>query len=139
MLDYRSTRLFTRKILNQLQNDDQSGICSVHILHSAYTIRLDFITLDLIQNRRMKIGMNLLLWTTDINEDLYPIVESLKETGFDGVEVPIGDEDVNEYRKLGKKLKELELGCTCVTSVFEAENPASADSSVRAKAVEQLK
>lgn len=87
----------------------------------------------------MKIGMNLLLWTTDINEDLYPIVESLKETGFDGVEVPIGDEDVNEYRKLGKKLKELELGCTCVTSVFEAENPASADASVRAKAVDQLK
>ena len=87
----------------------------------------------------MKIGMNLLLWTTDINEDLYPILEKIKAAGFDGVEVPIGDEGDEKYVALGKKLKEMDLGCTCVTSVFEAENPASPDPAVRAKGVEQMK
>ena len=28
--------------------------------------------------------MNLLLWTTDVDENLYPILEQLKATGFDG-------------------------------------------------------
>lgn len=87
----------------------------------------------------MKIGMNLLLWTTDVNEKLYPIVEKLKETGFDGVEVPIGDEGTHHYTSLGNKLKELDLGCTCVTSIFEDGNPASSDPAIRAKAVDQLK
>ena len=87
----------------------------------------------------MKIGMNLLLWTTDINEELYPILEQIKATGFDGVEVPIGDPDTQPYRDLGRKLRELELGCTCVTSVFEDGNPASPDAKIRAQAVEQLK
>ena len=54
----------------------------------------------------MKIGMNLLLWTTDIDENLYPIIEKLKETGFDGVEIPIGDEGTQRYRDLGKKIKQ---------------------------------
>lgn len=87
----------------------------------------------------MKIGMNLLLWTTDVNEKLYPILEKIKAAGFDGVEVPIGDPGVERYRALGKKLREMELGCTCVTSIFEDGNPASADPAIRAKAVEQMK
>ncbi len=87
----------------------------------------------------MKIGMNLLLWTTDIDENLYPILEDLKATGFDGVEVPIGDLREANYLALGKKLEELQLGCTCVTSIFEDGNPASADPAIRAKAVEQMK
>ncbi|MGI9544945.1 MAG: sugar phosphate isomerase/epimerase family protein [Cyclobacteriaceae bacterium] len=87
----------------------------------------------------MKIGMNLLLWTTDINEKLYPILEKIKAAGFDGVEVPIGDEGTEKYRDLGKRIKELELGCTAVTSIFEDGNPASADAKVRANAVEQMR
>ncbi len=87
----------------------------------------------------MKIGMNLLLWTTDVNEKLYPLIEDLKETGFEGIEVPIGDVGNKRYRELGQRLKDLELGCTCVTSLFEDCNPASADLSVRAKAVDQMK
>lgn len=87
----------------------------------------------------MKIGMNLLLWTTDINEELYPILEKIKATGFDGVEVPIGDEGKENYTKLGKRIKELGLGCTAVTSVFEDGNPASSDPKIREKAVDQLK
>ncbi len=87
----------------------------------------------------MKIGMNLLLWTTDVDERLYPLIDDLKETGFEGIEVPIGDEGNQRYRDLGRRLKDLELGCTCVTSLFEDGNPASAEQSVRAKALDQMK
>ena len=37
----------------------------------------------------MKIGMNLLLWGTDINESLFPVLDEIKALGFDAVEVPI--------------------------------------------------
>jgi len=87
----------------------------------------------------MKVGMNLLLWTTDINEGLYPIIENLKDIGFDGVEVPLGDEDIKAYQALGRKIQELNMGCTCVTSVFEDANPASPDKSIRLNAVDQMK
>ncbi len=87
----------------------------------------------------MKIGMNLLLWTTDINEQLYPILDKLKESGFDGVEVPIGDENEREYIALGRRINDLGLECTCVTSIFEDGNPASSDSGVRSAAVDQMK
>ncbi len=87
----------------------------------------------------MKIGMNMLLWTTFVDEQYFPILEKLKETGYDGVEIPIGDGDAADYRKVGNKLKELGLGCTCVTSVFEAENPVSPDPAVRQKGIDQLK
>jgi len=37
----------------------------------------------------MKFGMNLLLWADDLQEDMLPLLENLKEMGFDGVEVPV--------------------------------------------------
>jgi D-psicose/D-tagatose/L-ribulose 3-epimerase len=55
------------------------------------------------------------------------------------VEVPIGDKREQNYHELGKRLKQLELGCTCVTSIFEDANPASANGEIRAKAVDQMK
>ena len=35
----------------------------------------------------MKLGMNLLLWGTAIDESLFPVLEQIKAMGFDGVEV----------------------------------------------------
>lgn len=83
--------------------------------------------------------MNLLLWTTDIDERLYPIVDALKATGFDGVEIPIGDEGKERYTALGKHIDSLGLGCTCVTSIFEDANPTSSDAAIREKAIDQMK
>ena len=87
----------------------------------------------------MKIGMNLLLWTTQIDEKLYPIFEKLKETGYDGVEIPVGDPGVQKYRDVAKHVASLGLSCSAVSSIFEDENPVSKDPSIRARAVEQMK
>ena len=39
----------------------------------------------------MKIGMNMLLWTGHVEEEHVPILRAIKDTGFDGVEVPVFD------------------------------------------------
>ena len=48
----------------------------------------------------MKIGMNMLLWTNHVTEEHYPIIDTLKETGYDGIELYMGDGDLKHYKKL---------------------------------------
>ena len=43
----------------------------------------------------MKFGMNLLLWSGNIGEEHYPILENLKAMGYDGVEVPLFEYDID--------------------------------------------
>jgi len=81
----------------------------------------------------------MLLWTTFVNEDYFPLIEKLRAIGYDGIEIPIGDGDGKDYRKVGNFLKELGMQCTAVSSVFEAENPASPDPKIRQKGVDELK
>ena len=87
----------------------------------------------------MKYGMNLLLWSGEIVEEHYPILEKLKEFGYDGVEVPIFNLDLSIYEKLGKKLDELGLECTAVTVRNEEDNPISSESAARAAGVANTK
>ena len=37
----------------------------------------------------MRTGMNLLLWTTHVTEEHFPLFAKLKQAGFDGVELPL--------------------------------------------------
>ena len=45
----------------------------------------------------MKIGFNLLLWTTNLVEKDFHLLEKLKNTGYDGVEIPIFDGKVEHF------------------------------------------
>ena len=83
----------------------------------------------------MKYGMNLLLWTGELNDSLLPILEKLKKMGFDGVELPMFNLDL-DYAAWGKRLDDLELGRTAVTVRNVDDNPISPDKAVRAKGVE---
>jgi D-psicose/D-tagatose/L-ribulose 3-epimerase len=87
----------------------------------------------------MKYGLNLLLWTTDINEALYPTLEKVKAWGYDGVELPIFDFTRSNFEKCGQKLKELGLASTAVTICTGADNPISPDAKIREAAVDRLK
>lgn len=53
----------------------------------------------------MKYGMNLLLWTSDVTEEHFPILERLKAMGYDGVELPVFDMDVAKFQKVGKEAR----------------------------------
>ncbi len=87
----------------------------------------------------MKIGMNMLLWTAHVTEAYHPILEDLKATGYEGIEIPIGEGKSSDYERIGKILQDLDLGCTAVTSLFDDGNPASPDPAIRQKAIEQMK
>jgi len=87
----------------------------------------------------MKYGMNMLLWTSDVSEEHYGILENLKKWGYDGVELPVFDLDVEKFSRLGKKLDQIGLERTAVTVCSDADNPISPDAAVRAAALERLK
>lgn len=79
----------------------------------------------------MKYGMNLLLWTDQLDESMRPLLERLKKMGFDGVEVPVFDTTPEQCATWAKWLDELGLERTTVTARGEAENPISADDRTR--------
>src|SRR5580658_4952654 len=87
----------------------------------------------------MKYGMNMLLWTADVTEEHFPLLENLKSWGFDGVELPVFDMDQAKFAKLGKKLDSIGLGRTAVTVCNDAENPISSDAKIREAGLARLK
>jgi D-psicose/D-tagatose/L-ribulose 3-epimerase len=86
----------------------------------------------------VKFGMNLLLWTGELNDDLLPVLESLKTMGFDGVELPLFNMDL-DYAAWGRRLDDLGLERTAVTVRGEEDNPISPDPAVRAAGIENTK
>jgi D-psicose/D-tagatose/L-ribulose 3-epimerase len=83
--------------------------------------------------------MNLLLWTTHVTEEHFPLLEKLRDTGFDGVEIPIFEGDEAHYKHLGAKLKELGLGSTAVMIIPSPElSPISPDKTARQKGLNHI-
>ena len=86
----------------------------------------------------MKFGMNLLLWTGEIGESHLPVLESLKAMGYDGVEVPLFNLDL-DYAAWGKRLDDLGLERTAVTVRGVEDNPIAPEAAVRARGVQNNK
>lgn len=87
----------------------------------------------------MKIGMNLLLWSTHITNKQFHLFAEMKKTGYDGVEIPIFQGKVPHYTKIGRELKNQGLACTSVTVATEDANPISPSAACRRAALDRLK
>lgn len=87
----------------------------------------------------MKYGMNLLLWTAAVDESHFPLLEQIKSWGFDGVELPVFDMNLEMFQKIGRKLGELGLGATAVTVCTKEENPIAPEKAVREAGLARLK
>jgi D-psicose/D-tagatose/L-ribulose 3-epimerase len=87
----------------------------------------------------MRTSMNLLLWTTNVTAEHYPLLKKIRETGFDGVEIPVFEGDESHYRAIGKELKSLGLASTAVTVCGVENNPISPDPAARKKGLEHIK
>ncbi len=90
----------------------------------------------------MKIGFNMLLWTTNLVEDEFDLLEKIKNVGYDGVEIPIfgGEEKVSHFANIGKVLKDNGLDCTSVTVIpDEDRSPISDNENSRSNALEYMK
>ncbi|HMN85333.1 MAG TPA: sugar phosphate isomerase/epimerase family protein [Bauldia sp.] len=87
----------------------------------------------------MKIGFDLLLWTTGITDAHWPIIEDLKATGYDGIEVPVFAGKPDDYVKIARRLDDMGLDRTAVSVIPTPDlNPLSADPADRKRAVEYL-
>src|SRR4051812_23297594 len=87
----------------------------------------------------MRTGMNLLLWTSHVTAEHFPILDKLAQCGFDGVEVPIFEGTEAHYQTLGQQIKRAGLQCSTITVCIPDANPISKDAAERAKALDRLK
>jgi len=87
----------------------------------------------------MKTGFCLLLWTTSVDASHRALLEDLKATGYDGVEIPIFDGTPDEYARLGEMLDDIGLERTGISALGSLDvNPLSEDADVRRAASERL-
>jgi D-psicose/D-tagatose/L-ribulose 3-epimerase len=86
----------------------------------------------------MKYGINLYLWAEDMHDGLMPVLEKLKQIGYDGVEVPIFDLDPAKWKLWSRRLDELGLERTANTVIAPEHNPVSADPAIRKAAYEHM-
>lgn len=87
----------------------------------------------------VKIGFNVLAWSAVISEELIPIMDRLKEIGYDGVEFFLGTDEIKAYKKIGAHAKDIGLETTCVFVLNADENPISPEQSIRAKGLTRIK
>lgn len=88
----------------------------------------------------MQYGMNMLLWTTGVDESHYGLLERLKEMGYDGVELPIFEMNEQAFGQLGRTLDEIGLERTAVTVCPTPDiNPISDDAQARQAGLNHLK
>src|SRR5260370_36596442 len=84
----------------------------------------------------MKLGMNMLRWSTDVSgAELDPVFAMLKDAGFDGVEIPIFDREVDKYADLRTRLDGIGLEALAVSARADHDNPIPADPAARAEAL----
>ncbi len=83
--------------------------------------------------------MNLLLWGTEVDESLFPVLEKIKEIGFHGVEVPIFNTNSEHWYPFRKKLDELGLERVCDTFCGSEINLSSTNFEIRQAGLKYLK
>ncbi len=84
----------------------------------------------------MKIGFCMFLWTTHVTARHEELLRELKDTGYDGAEIPIFEGDPDHYKRLGELLDRIGLERTSVTAMGDPSmNLISPDASTRKKGV----
>jgi len=87
----------------------------------------------------MKVGFNMLLWATHIGEDRFDLFETLKKTGYDGVEIPIFEGDPSHFEKLGRAVRDAGLEANGITVMPDAARDAiSSDAAARKGALDHI-
>lgn len=72
----------------------------------------------------MRTGFNLLLWTTHVTAEHFPIFDDLKSVGYDGVEIPLFEGDPAHFSAVGQAVRDAGLACTAVTVLPDEERSA---------------
>ena len=86
----------------------------------------------------MKIGFCMLLWTTSVTAEHRRLLEDIRATGYDGVEIPIFGGTPDDYARIGRMLDEIGLGRTGISVMPPEADALSADPALRKAAVARL-
>ncbi|MGI9418660.1 MAG: sugar phosphate isomerase/epimerase family protein [Geminicoccaceae bacterium] len=87
----------------------------------------------------MKTGFNLLLWTTHVTSEHFSLLQTLKDAGYDGVEIPLFEGTPEHFRTVGEAISDAGLACTSVTVLpDEAHSAISPNPAGRQGAVDHL-
>ena len=78
-----------------------------------------------------KIGFNVLAWSAVVSDDLKPIIERLKEIGYDGVEFFVGSPEEKAYKEIGEFTAKSGLESSTVFVLGPDENPIDPDAKVK--------
>lgn len=88
----------------------------------------------------MLLGFNMLLWSTHVTEEHFPIFADIKRTGYDGVELPIFEGTPEHFRKVGQAIRDNGLRATAVTVMPDAAHDCmSSDPLVQAGAAKHIR
>jgi D-psicose/D-tagatose/L-ribulose 3-epimerase len=90
------------------------------------------------EKQGMKIGMNLYLWLARLEPQHFSLLATLRDCGFDGVEIPTGDYTDSELAAIRTELDALGLACTVATLLGPEVNPIDEDAAVRSAAVTKI-
>jgi D-psicose/D-tagatose/L-ribulose 3-epimerase len=86
------------------------------------------------------LGFNMLLWSTHVTEEHFPLFAGIKRAGFDGVELPIFEGTPDHFRTVGRAIRDNGLRATAVTVIPDVERTCvSADPAVRSAGLDHLK
>jgi D-psicose/D-tagatose/L-ribulose 3-epimerase len=82
----------------------------------------------------------MLLWTHFVTEKHYPMIETLKKIGYDGIELELVEGKISHYKEIGSYLKSIALEATAVTVMPNDKcNPISDNWIERENALDHLK
>ncbi len=87
----------------------------------------------------MQYGINLLLWADTLSDCLLPLLDDIKAIGYDAVELPVFEFDLEKYAAWGRHLDNAGLARSAVTVRGAADNPISPDPAIRALSIENNK
>lgn len=83
-----------------------------------------------------QLGMNLLLWGIEMTDEHLPMLELIKNTGYDLVEIPIIDFEEKKWQKWRAKLDELGLKAVAETINGPGHNAIAASAIERQKTLD---
>ena len=81
----------------------------------------------------------MLAWTAAVSDDLFPIIDRLKNIGYHGVEFYLGSQDTAAYKRMGDYTRDLGLETTAVMTMGRDDNPISDSVEIRQKALDKIK
>ncbi len=87
----------------------------------------------------MKIGFCMLLWTTNVTAKHEKLLRDIKATGYDGVEIPIFEGTIDDYKRLGEMLDRIGLQRTSVSAMGDPAVNLIGDAAARKAGIAYMK